>query len=162
MTKATPAGRTLTDPPAVPGGNPKYRESGQVSRPAACTTNAPGREPAGRFLFGADLNRTRLFVAAAIVLIAGLLSAAAIYFSADDEPDLSTSYVVVIDPTATKTYVRELRRFGGQAAVLFDEFNRWFAGLWHGKALGITIAWISVAAAVVIFWIARRMPKQKS
>jgi len=96
------------------------------------------------------------------VLIAGLLSAAAIYFSADDEPDLSTSYVVVIDPTATKTYVRELRRFGGQAAVLFDELNRWFAGLWHGKALGITIAWISVAAALMIFWIARRVPKQKS
>jgi len=106
--------------------------------------------------------RARLQLAAWLVLAVGLASAAAIYFSADEEVELSTSYVVVIDPTATKTYVRELRRFGGQAAVLFDEFNRWFAGLWHGKALGITIAWISVAAAVVIFWIAQRMPKQKS
>ena len=106
--------------------------------------------------------RARLQLAAWLVLAVGLASAAAIYFSADEEVELSTSYVVVIDPTVTKTYVRELRRFGGQAAVLFDEFNRWFAGLWHGKALGITIAWISVAAAVVIFWIAQRMPKQKS
>ena len=96
------------------------------------------------------------------MLIAGLLSGAAIYFSADEDAALSTSYVVVIDPSVTKTYVRELRRFGGQAAVLFDEFNRWFAGLWQGKALGVTIDWISVAAAVVIFGIARRMPQQKS
>ena len=106
--------------------------------------------------------RARLQLAAWLVLAVGLASAAAIYFSADEEVELSTSYVVVIDPTATKTYVRELRRFGGQAAVLFDEFNRWFAGLWHGKALGITIAWISVAVALMIFWIARRVPKQKS
>jgi hypothetical protein len=105
--------------------------------------------------------RIRLQIAGWLILAAGLGSAAAIYFTAEEEPALSTSYVVVIDPTVTKTYVRELRRFGGQAAVLFDEFNRWFAGLWHGKALGITIGWISVAAAVVIFWIARRMPKEK-
>jgi len=28
----------------------------------------------------------------------------------------------------------------GEAAVLFDDFNRWFAWLWQGKTLGITIA----------------------
>jgi hypothetical protein len=101
------------------------------------------------------------------VLVAGLLSAATIYLVADDEAT-ATAYVIVgdvaypVDPTRTKTYVRQLERFGGKAAVLFDEFNRWFAGLWQGKALGVTIGWISVAAAVVIFWIARRMPKQKS
>jgi hypothetical protein len=102
------------------------------------------------------VNPKRLLVAAAIVLIAGLLTGAAIYFSADEDAALSTSYVVVIDPSVTKTYVRELRRFGGQAAVLFDEFNRWFAGLWHGKALGITIAWISVFIALLLFAIARK------
>ena len=106
--------------------------------------------------------RARLQLAAWLILAVGLASAAAIYLTADEAPELSTSYVVVIDPSVTKTYVRELRRFGGQAAVLLDELMRWFASLWYGKALGITIAWISVASAVAMFWIARRTPKQKS
>jgi hypothetical protein len=48
---------------------------------------------------------------------------------AHDEPE-STSYVVVgdsvypVDPTRTKACVRQLERFGGKAAVLFDELNR--------------------------------------
>ena len=65
--------------------------------------------------------------------------------------------MVVIDPSSTKTYVRELRRFGGQAAVLFDELIRWFANLWHGRSLGITIAWISVFVALLLFAIARKL-----
>jgi hypothetical protein len=108
--------------------------------------------------------RTRFFLAAAIVLVAGLSSAAAIYLVADDEPE-STSYVIVgdaaypVDPTRTKTYVRQLERFGGKAAVLFDELNRWFAALWQGKALGITVAWLSIAAAALICLIGSRTPK---
>lgn len=98
------------------------------------------------------------------MLVAGLLSAGVIYFSAEDEPE-STSYVIVgdsayaVDPTRSKTYVRQLERFGGKAAVLFDDFNRWFAARWQGKALGITIAWISIVAAVLICWIASRTPR---
>src|SRR6267143_2463830 len=50
MTKATPAGRTLTDPPAVPGGNPEYRESGQYLGQAACSNKKPrARERLGAF-----------------------------------------------------------------------------------------------------------------
>lgn len=95
-------------------------------------------------------------LAAALVLIVGLATAAAIYFTAEDEPQLSSSYVIVMDPAMTKTYVRDLERFGGKAAVLFDEFNRWFAARWHGKALGVTIAWLSVGAAALLFWISGR------
>ena len=108
--------------------------------------------------------RAGLFLAGAMVLAAGLLSGGLIYFIADEERE-STSYVVVgdtaypVDPTRSKAYVRQLERFGGKAAVLFDDFNRWFAGLWVGRALGITVGWISMAAAAVIFWIARRTPK---
>ena len=93
---------------------------------------------------------------AGLVLIVGLTTAAAIYFTAEDEPQLSSSYVIVVDPAMTKTYVRDLERFGGKAAVLFDEFNRWLAGRWHGRALGITIAWLSVGAAGLLYWVARR------
>jgi len=104
--------------------------------------------------------RNRLLLAAVLVLLIGLGAAAAIYFTADDEPQLSTSYVVVMDPATTKTYVRELRRFGGNAAVLFDEFNRWFASLWHGRALGLTVAWIAIAVAALLFWISGRSPSR--
>jgi len=93
---------------------------------------------------------------AGIVLIVGLAAAAAIYFSAEEEQPLSTSYVVTIDPALTKTYVRDLQRFGGKAAVLFDDFNRWFAARWHGKALGVTVAWISIGVAALLFWISGR------
>ena len=93
---------------------------------------------------------------AGLVLIVGLATAAAIYFTAEDEPQLSSSYVIVMDPAMTKTYVRDLERFGGKAAVLFDEFNRWFAARWHGKALGVTVAWTSIGIAAALFWISCR------
>jgi hypothetical protein len=93
---------------------------------------------------------------AGVVLIVGLATAAAIYFTAEDDAPLSTSYVIVLDPATSKAYVRDLERFGGKAAVLFDEFNRWLAGRWHGRALGITIAWLSVGAAGLLYWVARR------
>jgi len=64
-------------------------------------------EPRQAPVFGADLNRARLFLTAAIVLVAGLLSAATIYLVADDEPT-ATAYVIVgdvaypVDPTRTR------------------------------------------------------------
>ena len=61
----------------------------------------------------------------------------------------------------SKTYIRELQRFGGKASVIFDEFARWFAGLWRGKSLGITIGWLSVAAAAGLFLAARSLPDEK-
>ena len=97
------------------------------------------------------------------MLVAGLLGAATIYLLAEDD-ETASAYVIVgdtaypVDPTRSKAYVRQLERFGGKAAVLFDEFNRWFAGLWQGKALGITVAWISIFVALVLFALARRLP----
>ena len=97
---------------------------------------------------------------AGIVLIVGLAAAAAIYFTAEDEAPLTSSYVITIDPALTKAYVRDLERFGGKAAVLFDEFNRWFAARWHGKALGVTIGWLSVGAAFVLYWIGQKATRR--
>ena len=45
---------------------------------------------------------------------------------------------------------------GGKAAVLFDEIDRWLAGRFEGKQLGITIAAASVAAALIMFVVAER------
>jgi len=52
--------------------------------------------------------------------------------------------------------VHQLERFGGKAAVMFDQFNRWFAGLWEGRQLGITLACITVFIAAGLFLAARR------
>ena len=100
-------------------------------------------------------------LAAAIVLVVGLLCGGVIYLVAEDDSE-STSYVIVgdaaypVDPTRTKTYVRQLERFGGKAAVIFDDFNRWFAARWEGKALGVTIGWLSALVAALLFAIGRK------
>jgi hypothetical protein len=101
----------------------------------------------------------RLVLAACFILIAGLACGVTIYLLAD-EPE-ATAYVIVgdtaypVDPTTSKSYVRQLERFGGKTAVLFDDFNRWFTALWQGKRLGITIGALSVLTALSLLGIAR-------
>jgi hypothetical protein len=105
--------------------------------------------------------QTRLYVSSGIILAIGLCCALLIYLTAEDDPVSAVSYVVVdgvtypIAPGSSKMYVRELQRFGGKATVLIDELNRWFAGLWQGKSLAITVAWISIVVSLGVFLFAR-------
>jgi hypothetical protein len=105
--------------------------------------------------------RARVYLAAAAILVAGLTCGTVIYFTAEESLETGVGYVVVdgkivaIPPGSSKTYVRELRRFGGKTAVLFDEVNRWFAGLWQGRALGVTIGWLSAAVSFALALFAR-------
>ena len=96
--------------------------------------------------------RTRLRLGALVILALGLASALGIYLAADDPP----ASAALAEMRGSKPYVRQLERFGGKASVLFDQFNRWFAGLWEGRQLGITVAWITVVVAGGIFIVARR------
>ena len=98
--------------------------------------------------------RARLHAASFVVLVVGLTAGVVIYLMAEDE----AVNLAIHEMTISKTYVRELRRFGGRASVLFDEFNRWFDGLWRGKALGVTIAWLSAGTSLALFLVARRLP----
>ena len=104
--------------------------------------------------------RTPLLIAALFVLVASLAAGATVYYLAD-EADAS-AYVIVgdtayaVDAATSKTYVRQLERFGGKAAVLFDEINRFLASLWHGKRLGLTIGALGIAGALALFLLARR------
>ena len=110
--------------------------------------------------------QTRLYASALAVLIAGLVVAVAIWFTAGDDPGADTYQLVVVDgkaypiaPGESKMYVREVQRFGGKAGVLFDEISRWFARLWRGKSLALTVGWIAVLVSVGLFllgWIQRR------
>ena len=89
------------------------------------------------------------------MLLLGLCAAGALYLLADDEGE-NTLYEMQI----SKGYVRQLQQFGGKASVLFDEINRWFSGLWHGTALALTVLWISVCAAAVLYLLARLADKR--
>ncbi len=105
--------------------------------------------------------RIRLYVAAVMILVAGIAAGTTIYVVAEDE-QTSTSYVIVggvaypVDPSTSKTYVRELQRFGGKASVLFDDFGRWFAARWRGRQLGVTIATLGIGIALILAAIGRR------
>ncbi len=107
--------------------------------------------------------KKRLRLACVIVLVAGLCSAMLIYLLAEDVPDDSLGYAIVngtVYPLATrdsKAYRREVQRFGGKTALLFDDFNRWFADLWQGKNLAKTVAWISVLMSLGIYLFANSL-----
>jgi hypothetical protein len=55
----------------------------------------------------------------------------------------------------SKMYTHEIQRFGGKAAVLFEQITAWLGGLWHGTNLALTVASLSVATALVLFLVAR-------
>jgi len=111
--------------------------------------------------------RRRLFAACAVVLVAGLSLAGWIYVKADDGPDLSGAYQIIvvngvpqpIAPNESKAYVRDLQRYGGKMAVVFDDINRWFAGLWRGKSLALTVAFIAVCVSFALYFIALALPE---
>ena len=96
--------------------------------------------------------RTRLRLGALVILALGLASALGIYLAANDAP----ASAALAEMHGSKPYVHQLERFGGKAAVMFDQFNRWFAGLWEGRQLGITVAWITIVVAGVMLLVARR------
>ena len=101
--------------------------------------------------------KQRLRLSSLIILVAGLCGAMLIYLLAEDIPDDSLGNVIVngtVYPLATrdsKKYRREVERFGGKAALMFDDFNRWFAELWQGKTLGKTMAWISILVSLGLY-----------
>ena len=61
-------------------------------------------------------------------------------------------------PQLSKKYIRELERFGGKQAVIFDEIIRWLDARFSGKALGVTIGWLSAVVALALFLFARWLP----
>lgn len=101
--------------------------------------------------------KRRLRLACIVILAAGLCGAMLIYRFAADVADDALGYVVVngtVYPVSTsdsKQYRREVERFGGKAALVFDDFDRWFAQLWRGKTLGKTVAWISILLSLGIY-----------
>jgi len=100
----------------------------------------------------------------ALILLVGLGMAVYIYQSAGEDASGVLGYQIIggtvypIMPENTKIYRHDLEVYGGKAAVLADEFRRWFIGLWHGKSLAFTIAVITILISCTGFFAARHLP----
>jgi ABC-type Fe3+ transport system permease subunit len=90
------------------------------------------------------------------ILAAGLGSAALIFLFARSQTDNALGY----DPMDTKRYLRDLELFGGKGNVLATEFSLWWQGLWHGRNLAFTVAFLTVLLALAFWFIATRRARE--
>ena len=104
--------------------------------------------------------RTCLNLISAIILMAGLGSAALIHQRAGNDPYGPLGYEVVdgtrypIMPENSKLYRHNLEVYGGKFNVIMDDFRRWFVGLWHGKSLALIIACTTIIISFGFFYTA--------
>ncbi|HWQ08106.1 MAG TPA: hypothetical protein VN436_03325 [Holophaga sp.] len=61
-----------------------------------------------------------------------------------------------LHPEDSKTYVREMEVIGGKANLMAAEFNHWFAGLWQGRSLALTLAVLTLLLAAGFWFVALR------
>jgi signal transduction histidine kinase len=102
--------------------------------------------------------RKKLIFVGVIILLVGLGSAVLIYYqSPGNDSDNVLGYEIIggssypIRPEDSRIYRRDLELYGGKAAVLTDQFSRWFGGLWRGKTLAFTVAGISIFISFLFF-----------
>jgi hypothetical protein len=106
--------------------------------------------------------RTCLHLIGAMVMLVGLGSAIYIYWTAGGDSSNILGYeadggaVYPIRPEDSRKYLRDLELYGGKAAVLTEEFKRWFVGLWHGKSLAWVVAGTTLLVAFCFFYAAKQ------
>ncbi len=99
----------------------------------------------------------RFYLLGVLILLAGLACAALVYQTSKDDTSDAVGYKFAggkpyaTAPDESKRYLQDVERYGGKAAVVADEFNRWFARLWHGRQLAYTLAALSVGLATACF-----------
>ncbi len=98
----------------------------------------------------ARLRRIRQLTAG--LLAAGLGSALAIYLRTAPKGPNPLGY----EPEDTKQYLHDLELYGGKVNVLATEFTKWWDGLWQGRNLAYTVAWLTILAALVFWYTAIR------
>jgi hypothetical protein len=91
------------------------------------------------------------------ILALGFGAATVIYVAATPKGTNPLGY----EPEDTKKYLRDLEMFGGKINVLATEFTRWWDGLWHGRNLATTVAWLTLFVALA-FWFATHRQARSS
>jgi hypothetical protein len=84
-----------------------------------------------------------------IILTAGLITAAAIFIFTTPEATDNLA-----NPLLSKKYVHDLEVYGGRANVIQDEFVRWLEGLWYGRQLAGTTAFLTGFVFLIMRFIA--------
>ncbi|HLX03121.1 MAG TPA: hypothetical protein VKS80_13520 [Trinickia sp.] len=94
-----------------------------------------------------------LYLTGVVVLVAGFAGAAAVYLSAPDDQggDLGAGF------EDYKASAFKYDRLGGRVFVVMVEIVQWLGGLWHGKQLAETLAFLSIGIALVCFVVAHRL-----
>ncbi|MFZ0918042.1 MAG: hypothetical protein WAN04_14210 [Candidatus Udaeobacter sp.] len=85
-----------------------------------------------------------------VLLVVGLLAAAIVFSRALPDEELGIPGVDVL----TKRDMLQLEKMGGKSYILFNDFNEWFASLWHGRRLAYTIGVLSVGGFLGCRWFA--------
>lgn len=106
------------------------------------------------------MRQTFCYLISAVVLLVGLGSAVLIYRAAENDTNDDLGYRIVggsIYPSTgdSKKYVHDMRLYGGEAAVMADKINRWFAGLWQGTSLAYTVACMTIFVSLVFLLVAK-------
>ena len=110
--------------------------------------------------------QTCLNLISVMILLVGLGSAVLIYRTAENDSNSILGYEIIggqaypIMPEDSKMYLHDLQLYSGKAGVLADEFRRWFVGLWYGKSLAFTIAYITLFISFVVFYAANHLPSR--
>lgn len=98
---------------------------------------------------GANLSAAaRLRLAGFALLACGLPWAAWVWLTAPAMSDAAIPF------SRRQVEVRQLEIIGGKFAVVAADLSNWFDGLWVGRSLGVTLAVLTVAGALFLFWIA--------
>ncbi len=92
--------------------------------------------------------QTRIKLLASFILLAGVASSFFIYQNARDIPP---GY----DLAVSRKYLSNLELYGGMMNVLLAHLTDWFCGLWQGKDLAFTIAYLTVIVSAGLFFIAK-------
>jgi len=95
----------------------------------------------------------RIFYAGVVILVAGLIGAALIYWLTADSAVKKTE----IEFANPRAYEYQIERLGGKVTVYVVRFNEWFTGLWQGRQLAFTVAVLAVVIALICFWLSKRM-----
>ncbi len=136
---------------AVPDAALQTIRSGLATREAAKRSEAA---PGLRLLGPRPATRIRRVTAGILAL--GFGCAAFIYLFARTQADNALGY----DPMDTKKYLRDLELFGGKSNVLATQFTLWWQGLWQGRNLAFTMAFLTVCLALAFWLIATRRARE--
>lgn len=90
----------------------------------------------------------RLRLAALVVAVLGLGSAAAVWLTT------SETVATTVDRSRSAAMQNQLERFGGKFAVLSADVSNWFDSLWAGRQLATTLLVVTALVVALLLWIA--------